>query len=78
MTPSPTSRRWAMAMLTASTDRDPIRHELAQEVTPEAATHLAALAAGYLRMCAELHHRCPHAVLAQMGLQTAEELEDQS
>lgn len=73
--PSPAARQWTMAMLTASTDRDPIRFEVAAEVTPEGAAHLAQLAVGFLRICAKDHNRCPHGVLAEMGLHTAEDIE---
>lgn len=65
---SPASRQWAIALLTATADNDPTRHELAREATQEGVEHLAHIAVASLKLNAECVGMCLCSVLADLGL----------
>lgn len=65
---SPASRQWAVALLTATADDHPTRHELAREATQEGVEHLAQLAVASLRLNGECVGKGLCTVLADLGL----------
>jgi hypothetical protein len=69
---STANQQWAVAMLTAAADRNPLIHEIAEDGNPQAACFLAGLAATWLREVAHSHNCCVHHLLRELGLGVAQ------